>query len=1005
MEDPVGDDLARELPRLPPTAADKAHETFRLRPGFRIDLVASEPDVVDPVAAAFDEHGRLYVAEMRDYPFTLDADNLTRSDLARRQPCGRVRRLEDADGDGRMDRSTVFLDELRWPTAVACSEGGVYVAAAPEILFASDRDGDGRAEERRVVFDGFGRRNVQALVNGLKWGIDHRLYGLNGGNGAEVRDLAHSARPPLALHSRDFRFQPGGPLEVEAASGGQFGVAFDDWGNRFACSNSDHARHVVVPGRYLDRNPELASSATSTSIAADGAAAPVFRASPPEPWRVVRTRWRKGSAEASRFAATELVPAGYFTSATGILVFRAGGLGEDCRGDLFIGDVGGNLVHRKRLVPAGATFRAQRPPEEREETASEFLTSTDNWFRPVFLLEGPDEALYVLDMYRECIEHPFSIPERIKAHLDLTSGNDRGRIWRVRAVDFAPPLAHEAPRPPGELAGDALVAALDSTNPWRRETAARLLREQRRPYESATLVLSLSSGRLSSPQARAAALWTLDALGFLESADLRRAFCDEHAEVRRNAARLAEPRLSADPQLLDALCDLAGDADPRVRFQTALSLGAAGGPQVVRALGRIALRDGHDPWFHTALLSSASRSALALFLAQIEDSDATSSPGGRSLARSLVELAAAREEPTELERLLTAVFHAADRSPPLGFSLLAGAAQGLRRKGTSLAALFANAGSGETVSALLPLRGRLAQLLEQAAGLARDESASDTERSTAAELLCEAPEPLALEALGDLLTARTPRAVQLESIRAASRRPGLAPAKLLAGAFERLSPPLRREAMEALLSRPERVEVVLDAIEAGKVSPHDLDPARRNQILRSPEQGLRERARTLLSTPSTPRREVIEHFRGVLTVPGSAERGRQAYRKACATCHRLAGEGHAVGPDLETLSGRDKESLLVQLLDPNREVDPRYVAYEAVLKDGRVASGIVASESDASVTLRRAEGVEESVLRREIVQLRSTGLSLMPEDVEKSLSAEDIADLLELLRGRGEARR
>lgn len=180
---------AGDLPRFPPVPADRALETFRIRRGFRLELVASEPDVASPVAMAFDEDGRAYVAEMIDYS--------ERRDLT--PHAGRIRRLEDLDGDGRFERSTVFADNLPWPTALICSRGGLYVGASPDILWLKDTSGDGRADERKVVVTGFGsgtaKLNVQALLNSFNWGLDHRLYGATGPNGGtRVSVVGHGGR-------------------------------------------------------------------------------------------------------------------------------------------------------------------------------------------------------------------------------------------------------------------------------------------------------------------------------------------------------------------------------------------------------------------------------------------------------------------------------------------------------------------------------------------------------------------------------------------------------------------------------------------------------------------------------------------------------------------------------------------------------------------------------------------------------------------------------------------
>ena len=244
---PLGDwaTAAEELPRTPPTEPTNALSTFQIRPGFKLELAAAEPLVMDPIAMSFDEDGRLYVIEMRDYS------------ERRHMQLGRVRLLEDTDGDGRFDQSTIFAEDLAWPTAIICYDGGVFVGATPDIFFIKDTIGDKKADVRQLVFTGFAegqeKLNVQGLMNSFNWGLDNRIHGATGLNGAKMRHA--SSTKVLELRGKDFSFDPRNPKDFRAESGGgQHGMSFSDDGRKFVCHNSAHIKLVMYEDRYSARN-------------------------------------------------------------------------------------------------------------------------------------------------------------------------------------------------------------------------------------------------------------------------------------------------------------------------------------------------------------------------------------------------------------------------------------------------------------------------------------------------------------------------------------------------------------------------------------------------------------------------------------------------------------------------------------------------------------------------------------------------------------------------------
>ncbi len=958
------DDLANELPRIKPLDASAALKSFKLHAGFRLEPSAVEPLVTDPVAACYDADGRLYVAEMRGYPYPENS------------PTGYVRRLEDSDGDGRFDRSTLFVEGLSWPTGVVPYDGGVFIAVAPDLLYAKDTDGDGKADIKKVMFSGFGLQNVQALLNGLLWGPDGWIYGVSGGNGGDIKNLSRPNAKPVSVRGRDFRFKPDGSAFEAISGGGQFGHSFDDWGHRFTCNNSNHIRQIVLPASEIERNPALVVGAVVDDIAAEGPAGPVYRISAAEPWRIVRTRQRAADPEyRKKLPPTELVATGFFTSATGVTIYRGDAFPEEYRGNAFIGDVGGNLVHRKTLTRNGAEFLATRADQN-----VEFLASTDNWFRPVNFTNTPDGTLLILDMYRETIEHPFSIPEPIKKHLDLTSGKDLGRLYNL-----VPESGYRKRHPAlSDTKTVSLVDFLADPNAWWRETAQRLLIERK---DSAAFT-PLHAMALNRPNAlaRVHALWTLDVLGDLNENDLLPAFSDPEPGVREQAARLSSGRLGTGSRLIEPLYALADDPNTMVRFQTAFALGNARNAGLFDALAKIVVRDPGDRWIRAAVLSSVSGHPDVL-IEKLAVKGFFNTPEGLPWFVELATLVGTENKAGAIKTLLD--FASGDETlPALTRGAFLGLGRGLQRSGSSLRSVM---NSPEAKKKLGPIFIKAAAV---AAG-----NGPIAARVDAIRLFGLGPVDPILDFLPAFLEATEPTSVQLAALQTLNEIADPKVPVVILDHWKSLTPPIRREAIEAIFSRAERLETLLDAIEAKVVVPSELDPGRQKQLLNAKNEVVRKRAKNIfVESVRADLGEVITRYRKALAREGDREKGKALFVKTCATCHRAENQGIDVGPNLATVSGRTPEDLLIHILDPNREVNPIYVNYTLETSDGRILTGMIAEESANVVTLKRAEGASDTVHRARIESIASTGQSLMPEGLEKSLDPQNIADVIAYLR-------
>ena len=536
---------------------------FELHPAFRLELAAAEPVTVDPIDLAFDEGGRAFVLELPGYP-----------DMERP---ARIVELSDRDGDGRWDERRLFADDLGMADSILPWRRGLLVAAPPHLVYLEDTDGDGRADRRDVLLSGFAEGNPQHNVNALRYGLDNWVHGVNGGNGARVF-WPHAPEEVMDIGQDDFRVDLGGRrFERTGRGAGGFGMTFGPWGRAFGTHNLDHLSQVVVPRRYLTGLPAAWQDGRLRLAApADGGPAELF------PIGVRQTR-PNHPEQSSRFSAACAVTA-YAGGAFGSAGWEEQGL------QVFVADPSANVVHRAVVDTAGAAAEAGRG-----RAGVEFLASTDPLFRPVNLAVGPDGALYVLDMHRGVVEHPEWIPDRMEVELDLYEGDDRGRIYRIVPAGGLPAEhrdfgGFERSRP-GEL-----LDVLSHPNRWRRLAAQRLLVEEFEADPPETVVRGLRErlGDSGRPFGRLHALWTLSGLGQLDRESLGAALHDPDPELRRNAVLAFEETLRGDAPagpltpLAPEVVALIGDPDPGVRLQAMLTSGLLLRSEVQ---GKAALRD------------------------------------------------------------------------------------------------------------------------------------------------------------------------------------------------------------------------------------------------------------------------------------------------------------------------------------------------------------------------------------------------------------------------------
>ncbi len=935
-----------------PLSPQAALNSMRVAPEFTVDLVAAEPLIVDPVAIDWGADGKLWVVEMRDYPMGIDG---------KWEPGGCVKFLQDTNADGRYDNAKLFLDDLPFPTGVFAWRKGVLVCAAPDILYAEDTDGDGRADVVKKIFTGFATNNYQARVNSLSLGLDNWIYGANGLLGGKIRfvgetsstspisngDSRNSSLPgELDIRGRDFRMNPDSGAFEPASGLTQQGRVRDDVGNWFGCDNTHLIWHYPFADEYARRNPHVTAPAPNVQV-------PQGRE-----WN----RLFPASQTLERF--NDPNSANRVTSACGLEIYRDELLGREFYGNAFTCEPVHNLVHREVLTPDGVTFRSTRSTNE---PSREFLASSDNWFRPVQARTGPDGALWVVDMYRFVVEHPRWIPSNRLAQLDVRAGDDKGRIYRVYPKDNPP----RAIKNIAKLSTPELAAALDSPNGTERDIVHRELLN--RGDKSAVGLVRDLTEKSSRSVVRIQAYSVMDAFGALDQGSLVKAFVREKdPAVRAHILRFGNDWRG------DALAQAMRDDDMRVRFQAVLAKGdSSAWPLLPEATTNV--------WMRAAVLTSARSSAGSLFrqaswhadrennFALVDGLFATMLAGG-SLLGSLEDVLPRNS----------------------------GEATAWRLRGTRTVVNLwrKKSAAGELKGEDLVYSEDFAETCRKIPRLCRqilnDHAASGTLRAEALRLLAlvfAGNEDIGL--LRGSVRTVTSRGVAIDALLAGD---SLAIPDFFIPYWAEFSPAEREKIVNGLATRAAWSDALLKAVESGIISPTEVPIATRSKWLASKESTLRQRAEALWSARESNRAKLITHYRKAIGSNGSATRGAEVFEKVCASCHALNGRGHMVGPDLAALRDKSAEDFLVAILDPNAAIEPRFVSYTLETKDERSLSGVIRSETANGLTLVQGGGIEHALLRADVINIAASSLSLMPEGLEQGITPAEMSDLIAFLK-------
>jgi putative membrane-bound dehydrogenase-like protein len=972
--------------------AKDALATYKVADGFKIEMIASEPLISDPVDMEIDEYGRMYVVEMHGYPLDKSGS-------------GKIILLTDTDGDGNMDKRTVFKDGLVLPNSIMRWKKGVLVTDAPAVLYLEDTDGDGVADITDTMITGFALSNPQHNVNNPVYGLDNWIYIAHegvvstreykkefGDKGSEIYFANHpeANKLPDNANGRSIRMRPDKMLLEMSSSSCQFGQTFDQWGHLFGCNNSNQGYQEVIADRYFQRNHDLLISDATQNMSDHLNAAEVFPITT-NPDRQLLTN------------------VGVMTSACGL---------TDYMGDLFpapynkhvtfVAEPVSNLVHVDILKDSGASFTASRILQEKE-----FLSSTDSWARPVNFYVGPDGALYVLDYYRKVIESPeWMSEEAIKAG-GLYDGYDKGRIFRI-----TPTNTKKAEWTKGLKLGDAsseeLVKYLANKNNWWRMNAQRLLVDRADKNAIPALVTMTTD---ASEDGRLHSLWTLEGMGELKSEQINKALKDSVAGIRENAIKLAELHLNADPALATSLLALQNDKDAKVRFQLLLTLGFVNTPQSSIARTKLLLDDINDKWVQIAALSASSSQTLDL-LKVVMDKFKADVPAYASLVERLTTMVGSAGRVEDIHQLLvTALTQASPGQPEKKAAIIQGLAQGLKSRKISVElqksdqqllvnSFFQNPSADIRHASLELLKvnnisdvSRKDAAIREAASVMNDSVQPDSRRAEAIYFLALGDPGVYTEDLKKFINPKEEPPLQLAALYTLSRVKGTAVSEYSIQQWEVLTPEIREASINTFLSDSNRIALLIDALEKNKIKPSSIKFSTSVRLMDQSNENLRNRARVIFTKNERERVNVNKEYEKALQLDGDAAKGKQVYMTNCAICHQVRGKmGVAFGPDLGTVQNWIKEDVMANILNPNLSISSGFDMWNVQLNSGETEQGIIFTETPVAITLRNNGKMDRTINRQDIQSIRAMNASAMPTGLEKNIDKQQMADLLAFLR-------
>ncbi len=964
---------------LPPLESVRQVE---LAEGYVAKLLASEPHVIDPVEVTFDDSGRLWVVEMRDYPFQTGST-----------PQGRIRVLSDLDGDGRYEHSTTFADQLNMPTGLAVWRSGAVVTLAGKLVFLRDDDGDLQADETQVWLEGLAEDNEQLRANHPQLGLDGKwtiASGLRGGDVRPGKDFTSELDPvqPVAVGSRDLRFDPvSGTIELVTGPA-QFGLCVDGLGNRFFCSNRNPAVQVVFEQEDLVGNALAGILPSVRDVIPAGETSQVYP---------LVNAW-----------TTSNLHAGQFTAACGVLA-RTGEV-FDRQGDLrlanevFCCEPTGCLVKR---CEANISNHAAQSLDSSANDGREWLASRDAWFRPVNLSHAPDGSLVVVDMHRAVIEHPQWVPEELKKRTDERWGDHSGRILWVGTPEAESQWAHamrELRNNP--LAGRTtieLAELVTRSESWMRATATRLI------IERGELQISDELYRFANDASRpligrVSALMLAVHLAAPSEGTLQElsSWLDSDAPPELSIALLRALRASGRLQLahIPTLNRAVQVDNPDLQFEAFLCLGRLAEEHVISrwhaeelVRSAVAADNGYLLVAAAAALRTEPQWLITAWLDCLRgNAPAETDASSRKLVQTSIS-------PTGVARALAKELLGRKGEPVnvLGEVVLV-AEPGLQTQ-VSLAAMTMLA---EVAARRHSLAVKLLDddFWEALAGAVGNRKLTSANWLAEVELLSYSPRASDRQLIADLARHENELEARRGLLRAwaITKDPSLD--AYLVDSIPGSSPPIRATLLQLIGQSPARLEGLIRAIDAGRVSSKQIGASElKGLVTRSSGETQAALQRALDEMVDANRAAVVQEYEVCLSLDSDPVRGKQIFRSHCASCHRIGDVGYQVGPDISDSRTQQPLQLLASILNPNLVIDNNYFRYVVLTRDDVILEGIVVEETRGTVVLRGQENQRSVLNRQDIVEMKATGTSLMPEGIEAQIDQQSMADLIAYIKG------